>query len=340
VDEDPGHTFRYSNWTSGVLEAVVQDVSGESLEAFLRRRVLDPLGMTATRSAPVPGDPHLVQVRAGSHVFDVAPFLTPSGGQGFYSSVKDLARLAEAHLSPERCRAARLDPDALSASRAAPPAPSGRTVGPGYWMGWGHIDSPKASFDLANGQDFDMTSCLILCPVRKVVAVCLTNTQWWGAPGGERVADVVALQALDAIVPGCANAFEEARRRYESGEGAPSETAAEEPAPLEGEWSGTLLLAGTPLEAKLTLTSGSSATLTCGPIVAHGQVHRTEGRLEGSLRPSGELELLGETSTLDDLSLRLAPLDGERLVGSAILGFGPLERRTHGSAAALIELGR
>jgi len=338
VDEEPGRTFRYSNWTSGVLEAVVQDVSGESLEGFLHRRVFEPLGMGATRAAPAAGDLHLARVRSGGHVFDVAPLLTPSGGQGFYSSAKDLARLAAAHLDPERCREQGLDPAALAASRAAP---DGGTAGPGgYWMGWGRFSSEGATFELANGQDFDMTSCMLLCPERKAVAICLTNTQWWGAPGGERVADVVARRAMDALVPGRDRAYEEARRRYESGDGRPREAAAGAEIPGEGEWTGTLRLAGTDLDAMLTLDSRSSATLTFGPIVARGQVHASEGRLEGSLLPSGTLDFFGETSALDELSIRLTPFGPDRLCGSALLGIGAPERKTHGSGAALLELSR
>ncbi len=235
-----------------MLEAVVQDVSGESLEGFLRRRVFDPLGMTGTRALPAAEDPRMVRVRSNSQVFEVAPFMTPSGGLGFYSSVKDIARLAQLHPDSKRCAELDLDPAAIASSRSEPGA---RPVGPAaYWMGWGRFATQDATFEMTNGQGFDATSCLILCPERRAVAICLTDTQWWGtARDGERVADVVALRAMDAVIRGCKEAFETARERYEiEGASARARTPGE-PLPTGGNWTGTLRLAGVEHDAKLTL---------------------------------------------------------------------------------------
>ena len=44
----PGSRFRYSDAGSAVLGAVVAAAAGEPVEAFIQRRILDPLGMTET----------------------------------------------------------------------------------------------------------------------------------------------------------------------------------------------------------------------------------------------------------------------------------------------------
>ncbi|MFT7480221.1 MAG: CubicO group peptidase (beta-lactamase class C family), partial [Gammaproteobacteria bacterium] len=103
VDENPGREFRYSNYTSGVLEAVVFDVGGEPLELLLQRRFFEPLGMTSTSAMPDIADSLLVRVRSGSYEFDTPSFSPPSAGLGFYSSAKDLARLAALHLDQDLC---------------------------------------------------------------------------------------------------------------------------------------------------------------------------------------------------------------------------------------------
>ncbi|MFI6083046.1 serine hydrolase domain-containing protein [Streptomyces sp. NPDC051217] len=46
VVEPPGRTFLYSSTTSHVLSAIVQEVSGQSLDDYLRPRLFEPLGIT------------------------------------------------------------------------------------------------------------------------------------------------------------------------------------------------------------------------------------------------------------------------------------------------------
>ncbi|MGH7570656.1 MAG: serine hydrolase domain-containing protein [Gemmatimonadota bacterium] len=46
--EDPVHDFNYTNDAYGVLAAVIEVVSGEPYESFVRRRLLEPSGMGGT----------------------------------------------------------------------------------------------------------------------------------------------------------------------------------------------------------------------------------------------------------------------------------------------------
>jgi CubicO group peptidase (beta-lactamase class C family) len=340
VDEDPGREFRYSNYTSGVLEAVVHDVSGEPLDGLLQRRVFAPLGMTTTSALRDAGDSRLVRVHSGTYDFDVPPFSTPSGGLGFYSSAKDLGRLAALHLDPSLCDEIGVPRDAVTFSRAPR---DGRTVGPGgYWMGWGHIEDGARRFYICNGQIYDATSCLILCPERGTAAICLTDTQWDSRPGGTRLADAVATRIMDALVGGCGDAFQAAEQEYALRERLENERrAAGESVRAEGGWTGTLTLAGKELAAELQIREPSSATLTFGSVSAtsHG-LRQIGGHLEGEFRCRGELDFFGETSELSSLSIRVTLLETEHLVGSAILGVGSSERKVSGSGAALLRFSR
>lgn len=53
LDFEPGRRFSYSNTGFVILGRVVEKVSGEPFEAFLKRRILQPLAMTHTAYEPV-----------------------------------------------------------------------------------------------------------------------------------------------------------------------------------------------------------------------------------------------------------------------------------------------
>jgi D-aminopeptidase len=91
----PGSRYRYSNSNFMLLGRIVEQVSGESLAAFLERRIFAPLGMTMTRHTPsttelVPGlatgyFPTPDGWRRALHNFPL------HGEGGLVSSVEDLA---------------------------------------------------------------------------------------------------------------------------------------------------------------------------------------------------------------------------------------------------------
>jgi CubicO group peptidase (beta-lactamase class C family) len=93
----PGTAFRYDNVAYDVAAMIVAQVSGESWEAFLRRRFLAPLGMQAflrpARLAPWEG----VRTRGyrrtprGWALFDALDFEGFHGASNLYLSARDLA---------------------------------------------------------------------------------------------------------------------------------------------------------------------------------------------------------------------------------------------------------
>jgi CubicO group peptidase (beta-lactamase class C family) len=90
---EPGSEWNYSVATD-VLGRLVEVVSGQSLDVFLRERIFEPLGMTDTAFAPTDTDrlaalyqPGLVRIPMGD-----GPMPYFSGGGGLYSTAADYGR--------------------------------------------------------------------------------------------------------------------------------------------------------------------------------------------------------------------------------------------------------
>lgn len=107
LEHDPGTTWEYSRATD-VLGAVVESVSGQTLEAFMSARIFDPLGMTDTAfyvddEADFPriaeGFPD--QVKIGEREMFDPRVRKPnqSGGGGLMSTVHDYAKFAQMMLN-------------------------------------------------------------------------------------------------------------------------------------------------------------------------------------------------------------------------------------------------
>ena len=148
----PGTAFEYSNLGYGLAGRVVRRATGTTLQAIVQSRLLDPLGMTATRwtsGALPPG----TDVARGYAVVDGEYVEEPPVGDGalapmagLYSTVADLARwttfLADA-FSPRADRADRDGGDGgdedgplrRSSRREMQRIANGGVTGPAYGMG-------------------------------------------------------------------------------------------------------------------------------------------------------------------------------------------------------------
>jgi D-alanyl-D-alanine carboxypeptidase len=97
LDFEPGSKYSYSNTGYILLGRVVERVSGESLGAFLDRRIFKPLGMTQSIYEPDLTDPRLAK---GYTTFLLSPseYVAPEakgwlcGAGGIYSTPGDLAK--------------------------------------------------------------------------------------------------------------------------------------------------------------------------------------------------------------------------------------------------------
>ncbi len=102
IDAEPGTRFMYTNHGFATLGQIVEDVSGEPLDRYLREHIFDPLGMAHTdiaRSERVKS--HLAtgyDLRSDGARAVTDYELVTVGGGGAYSTTRDMARYMAALL--------------------------------------------------------------------------------------------------------------------------------------------------------------------------------------------------------------------------------------------------
>lgn len=210
--------YAYDNILYGVAQLVVEQVSGQSFEAFLRTRILVPLGMTETRynsDALKPGD----NAATGYALADgkellPAPRLSwhnVSGAGGIYSSAHDMARWMQLQLAGGAYRDAGGGEQRLFAEKtqqqmwsAVTPMPIAQPSVPellpakpnflAYGQGWILSDYRGHKLVWHTGGWPGMVSRLTLLPGHKLGVVVLTNAELGGA------FHAITLRALDAYL--------------------------------------------------------------------------------------------------------------------------------------------
>ncbi len=141
----PGEAWSYSGGGYGILQLVVEEVSGQPFEAFVREAVLEPLWMTCTGFGP-PGstgcDEAAPHDTLGQRTGDLAFAMTAAAG--LRTTARDLARFVAAGLpGPDGAPPGRgvLSPESVALLHA--PAP-GADQGYGLAYGLGHNLIPVA----------------------------------------------------------------------------------------------------------------------------------------------------------------------------------------------------
>lgn len=139
---EPGTAFAYSNHGYAALGQVVEDVSGEPLDRYLRERIFEPLGMADT---DLVRSERLATRLATGYAFDGrGPRAVPdrewigSAGGGVYSTPRDLARYAAALLGDGASERGRVLEPATLATMFAPhyqPDPQVAGMGLGFFRG-------------------------------------------------------------------------------------------------------------------------------------------------------------------------------------------------------------
>ncbi|HUE85945.1 MAG TPA: serine hydrolase domain-containing protein [Vicinamibacterales bacterium] len=180
ISRPPGRRYVYSNLGYGILDHIVEQVSGVSYEEFLRREVLDPLGLTRT-SVPstAPADAAVRYAEDGTPL----PFydLDHRGASSVYASARDLVRFGMSHLDQ--------GPAGKSHGAAGRVLEAGTLRemqrvqtwiknGEGYGLGW-RIDDDQRGFRQVGhtGGMPGVTTVLSLFPTHRVVVVVLVNAR-------------------------------------------------------------------------------------------------------------------------------------------------------------------
>ena len=99
VDTTPGAIWRYSGGGYTVLQQMMLDVTGESFPEYMRRTVLEPIGMTSS-SYEQPLPPARAAMTAGGQYADQQPvkgrwhIYPEMAAAGLWTTPTDLARFA------------------------------------------------------------------------------------------------------------------------------------------------------------------------------------------------------------------------------------------------------
>lgn len=211
--------YAYDNILYGVAQLVIEKASGQSFETFLQARILDPVGMRATRY-------NADRLRAGDDVatghakadfkdLQPAPRMTWSnvaGAGGLYSNVRDMARwmrvqLAGGVIDGDGAAPKRLVSEArhhamwqvatpmnVPAKPAVPELAAAKPNFLGYGEGWILSDFRGRRLVWHTGGWPGMVSRLTLVPEAGVGVIVLTNAEVGHA------FNAITLTALDAYL--------------------------------------------------------------------------------------------------------------------------------------------
>ena len=184
---DPGSRAEYSDIGFIILGFALQRLAGEPLDAFCRREIFAPIGMTGTtfnpptslweRIVPTAYDQHFRKKIIQGEVQDENASVLGgvAGHAGLFSTARDLAQFAHAMLNGG---GPILRPETLATftQREASPAGSSRA------LGWDTPSAPSQSGKYFSAKSFGHLgytgTSLWIDPVRQLSVTLLTNRTW------------------------------------------------------------------------------------------------------------------------------------------------------------------
>ncbi len=214
----PGSRYSYCNSGFAVLGRLIEVLSGQSYDAALRTRLLDPLGARATVTLAEDAIMHPVALGHNRHdpeplraddAWNFSRACNPLGG--VCASAGDLLSFAELHLRDGRRRRRRGDPRSRDRAPDAPaPSPDPAALAPERPRpGMGHLRRGRApSSSGHDGETLGQIASLRLIPPSSSPLVVLTNA----IPDGDEITRALGEAVLRAVGARAAD-HRRARRR-------------------------------------------------------------------------------------------------------------------------------
>lgn len=170
----PGEKYEYSNLGYGVLDHVIERVSGRSYAEFMRREVFLPLGMTRS-SVGIGADLEKHQALRYGPDGSPLPFydFDHRGGSAIFSSAHDLVRFGLFHLKTRLPDQKAILSDQNIDEMQRPTAEDGR--GGGYGIGWATGQIGAWRVVRHGGGMPGVSTALVLVPSEKLVVAVLAN---------------------------------------------------------------------------------------------------------------------------------------------------------------------
>jgi CubicO group peptidase (beta-lactamase class C family) len=249
----PGEIFNYSNLGYGIIDHIIERVSGQSYADYMRNEVFLPLGLTHTSIGIGPGLEAYAAERYDSHQRPI-PFYTFDhlGASAVYSSAHDLVRFGMFHLKDHLPDQRAILPDALLDQTKVP---SDRVAfGSGYALGWG-IHKSDHGYPMVEhtGGMPGVNTTLNLYPTENLAIVVLTNAaSGWGTIQ-EDIAGVMLKGYADSLK------LERSQKKEP-----PKPTPFSAPAELQGTWTGTIRTWKETLPFELVISQGNDVQVQLG----------------------------------------------------------------------------
>lgn len=318
----PGEAYLYSNFGFGVLEYVVERVSGKPYDAFMREEVFQPLGM---KESAVNRSPDLgaaaVAVRYGRNGAPL-PFydFDHRGASAVYASAHDLLRFGMFHLKDRVPGQERILSDANLDAMQVPTAIDDEDAnGKGRrGIGWGMHTIHGLDTVSHMGSMGGVSTKLTLIPAHDIAIVVLTNVLT------ERVPDIEAA-IIHTLLP----------QTIRNREGVTI------PPAFVGRWAGAVHGYAGEVPVRLEIDAGGRVLTTVGA-AAQFEVSRV------SVAPNGSLSLAdvpGDIRAPDAarypyrLDFSLTPRE-DRLTGAVSAVSRPLADRIGNAMSYWVELRR
>jgi CubicO group peptidase (beta-lactamase class C family) len=172
----PGERYQYSNLGYGVLDYLIERVSGVSYAEFMRREVFSPLGLTHTSVDIGPGLEPYTATRYGLDGLPL-PFydFDHPGASAVFSSAHDLVRFGmfhlQAHLRDQKAILSDAMLDEMHRRTAEQPN------GAGYGVGFGVREQNGYPFISHNGSMPGVATRMALFPRERLAIVVLSNAR-------------------------------------------------------------------------------------------------------------------------------------------------------------------
>jgi CubicO group peptidase (beta-lactamase class C family)/dienelactone hydrolase len=155
VPREPGTHFMYNTPGSHMLSAIVQQVTGQTVEAYLRPRLFEPLGIA---------DPAWLKDPGGRNI----------GGYGLHLRTGDIARFGQLYLQQGAWEGRQLLPASWVAQATAGQVPNGDNPESDWNQGYG-FQFWRCRHGVYRGDGKDGQFCIVL-PDRDAVIAITANT--------------------------------------------------------------------------------------------------------------------------------------------------------------------
>ncbi len=190
----PGERYSYSNIGYGILDYLIERVSGRRYSEFMLREVFLPLGLTRMAAGIPPGMEKQHAVRYGADQLPI-PFydFDHAGASAIYASAHDLLRFALFHLKARQRGQKAILTDASIDEMQKPAVEINASSG--YGIGWNIGRRRSATVVSHSGGMGGVSTILLLVPKEKIAVVALSNARS-SLPGD------IAFRILDQLLGG------------------------------------------------------------------------------------------------------------------------------------------